>query len=272
MKNENGILGLYTNASAHRWACVAEGKRKKLHYVSFGAYEDDMVRFRERLDRLNIDRLDPPPGLESNGLWFRDPDGTLVEIRVAERTSPDTKSPVDPPGATASRNAPSRSSVHRVRPRRLAHILLFTKDVVKAVAFYRDALGLRLTDRSGDLVAFMHGIHGSDHHIIAFVQSDGPGLHHCSWDVSSVNEIGLGANHMAAKGFVRGWGFGRHVLGSNYFHYIRDPWGSYAEYSTDIDYIPVDHDWQDGDHPAEDSFYVWGPKPPDDFEKNFETA
>jgi len=42
---------------------------------------------------------------------------------------------------------------------------------------YRDVLGLRLSDRSGDLVAFMHGIHGSDHHMIAFVKSDGPGLH-----------------------------------------------------------------------------------------------
>ena len=28
------------------------------------------------------------------------------------------------------------------------------------------------------------------------------------------------------------------VLGSNYFHYVRDPWGSFAEYSCDIDYIP----------------------------------
>ena len=60
-------------------------------------------------------------------------------------------------------------------------------------------------------------------------------------------------------GRLPGWGSGRHVLGSNYFHYVRDPWGSYAEFSFDIDYIPVDHDWQSGDHPPEDSFYVWGP-------------
>ena len=67
---------------------------------------------------------------------------------------------------------------------------------------------------------------------------------------------------MADKGFVAGWGLGRHVLGSNYFHYVRDPWGSYSEYSSDVDYIPVDHDWKSGDHPPEDSFYVWGPTPP----------
>ena len=111
----------------------------------------------------------------------------------------------------------------------------------ETINFYRDVLGLRLSDRSGDLVAFMHGIHGSDHHMIAFVKSDGPGLHHLSWDVGSINDIGVGASHMAEKGFAYGWGLGRHVLGSNYFHYVRDPWGSYAEYSCDIDYIPVDH-------------------------------
>ena len=65
---------------------------------------------------------------------------------------------------------------------------------------------------------------------------------------------------------------GRHVLGSNYFHYIRDPWGSYAEYSCDIDYIPVTQDWQAADQPAEDSFYLWGPNPPEDFAKNFEVV
>ena len=61
--------------------------------------------------------------------------------------------------------------------------------------------------------------------MIAFVKSEGPGLHHCSWDVGSINDIGVGATHMADKGFTYGWGLGRHVLGSNYFHYIRDPWG-----------------------------------------------
>ena len=75
---------------------------------------------------------------------------------------------------------------------------------------------------------------------------------------------------MADKGFTQGWGLGRHVLGSNYFHYVRDPWGSYCEYSSDIDYIPVTCDWDPGDHPAEDSLYLWGPQVPKDFVTNYE--
>ncbi len=43
------------------------------------------------LQEMGIKRLDPPPGIESNGLWFRDHDGILVEIKVAAKSSPDEK-------------------------------------------------------------------------------------------------------------------------------------------------------------------------------------
>jgi catechol 2,3-dioxygenase-like lactoylglutathione lyase family enzyme len=192
---------------------------------------------------------------------------------VAEKSSPNEKSSFDNASAGPGvQGAPSRSRAPLVRPRRLAHMLIFTRDVPKAIDFYRKVLGFRLSDRSGDDIGFMHCIHGSDHHVLAFVKSEGPGLHHLSWDVESINHIGIGAMQMADKGFTAGWGLGRHVLGSNYFHYVRDPWGSYAEYSSDIDYIPVDHDWKGADHPPEDSFYVWGPTPPPDFAFNYEAA
>ena len=149
-------------------------------------------------------------------------------------------------------------------------MLMFASDVPASIAFYRDVLGLRLSDRAGDGIAFLHGAHGSDHHLIALAKSHAGGLHHSSWDVGSVHQVGLGAEHMKARGHDRGWGLGRHVLGSNYFYYVRDPWGSYAEYSFDIDHIPADLDWPAADHPPEDSFYVWGPAPPADFVTNFE--
>ena len=74
------------------------------------------------------------------------------------------------------------------------------------------------------------------------------------------------------KRHTEGWGVGRHVLGSNYFRYVRDPWGSFAEYSYDIDFIPATIDWPAKDHPREDSFYVWGPPVPDYFIVNHESA
>ena len=162
--------------------------------------------------------------------------------------------------AAGERGALLRSATPRTRPRRLAHVLLFTPNVAEAIAFYTGVLGLRLSDRSSDNIAFLHGIHGSDHHMIAFARSEAPGLHHLSWDVGSVDEIGAGAMHMLDKGFVKGWGLGRHVLGSNFFHYVQDPWGSFSEYSADIDYIPATCDWPAGDHAPEELVLCVGTK------------
>jgi catechol 2,3-dioxygenase len=252
---------------------VTEGAKKQLGHVSYGCFEDDFPKFRVRLEKMRIERTDPPRGFESDGLWFRDPDGLLLEIRIGDKRSPNAKPPCDnPAGDPGIANAPSRSRMPRVAPKRLAHILTFTRDVPKTIAFYRDVLGMGLSDRSGDGIGFMHGVHGSDHHLLAFLKSEAPGLHHLSWDTGSIQDIGMGAMQMAARGYARGWGLGRHVLGSNYFHYVRDPWGSYCEYACDVDYIPADCEWQAGDHPPEDSFYVWGPQPPDDFAVNYEAG
>jgi catechol 2,3-dioxygenase len=271
VRTEGGGLGLYTQGSEHRCASIIEGPRKRLRHLSFGIFEEDLAGIMRRLRRLGIPRVDPPTGSESNGVWIRDHEGTPIEIRVADRTSPASKpiaKPIRvPPGVGA---APKRSQAGYVHPKRLSHLLLFTADVSAAIDFYSRALGLRLSDRSGSDIAFMHAVHGSDHHVVAFARSQGSGIHHSSWAVDSVHQIGLGASRMAEKGHAAGWGVGRHVLGSNYFYYVRDPWGSYAEYSCDIDYVPVDIDWQAGDHAAEDAFYVWGPQPPADFVTNYE--
>ena len=255
----------------HRWIRIGEGPKKKMGYLSFSLFEEDEKPFVKRLEQFGIKRLDAPKGFETAGYWFRDPDENLIEVKIGAKCSPSAKSVFgessSPPG---TRGAPYRSTAGRCHPRRLSHVLLFTPAVPQMMDFYSRVLGLRLSDRSGDIIAFMHGIHGSDHHLMAFVKSSGPGHHHYSWDVGSVSDIGLGATHMLEKGYDRGWGLGRHVLGSNFFHYVRDPWGSYSEYSADIDYVPADLDWPSGDHPPEDSLYVWGPNIPPDFIQNME--
>jgi catechol 2,3-dioxygenase len=271
VREEHNTLGLYTHGSNQRWGSVGEGPRKKLNFLSFAVFEEDFDPMRRRIEAEGVPLMDAPRGFDSNGVWFHDHNGVLIELKIAEKSSPNEKSPfamTSMPAGTAA--APQRSRVAVVRPRRLAHVLIFTGDVQRAIDFYSRFLGLRLSDRSGDGICFMHGIHGSDHHLIAFAKSSAPGLHHCSWDVGTIDEIGRGAMQMADKGFSKGWGLGRHVLGSNYFHYVRDPWGSYSEYSADIDYIPATHDWDAGDYPPHDSMYLWGPELPADFTTNHE--
>ena len=268
-------LHLHTFGHSHRWGTVLRGgATKRLQYLAFGAFAEDMGALEKHLADLGVKKADAHPQAESSGLWFRDPDGVLVHVLAAPKVSPATKS-VPAVAAAVARGAGAalpRSKAPKVRPRRLSHALLFTSDVERSRTFYADALGLRLSDHSGDGIAFMHGAHASDHHLVAFAKSDGPGLHHSSWDVGSIDEVGLGMEQMTSKGHTYGWGVGRHVLGSNYFYYVRDPWGSFAEYSFDIDFIPADLDWHARDHPPEDSFYLWGPPPPDYFIQNHETG
>ena len=151
-----------------------------------------------------------------------------------------------------------------------SHVLIFTRDVSESIAFYERTLGLRLSDRASDLVAFMHGIHGSDHHLLALVKSIAPGFHHCSWDVASINDIGLGAMRMHDKGWTKGWGARPPCPWLELFPLCARPVGQLRGYSCDIDYIAKDERWASGDHKPEDSFYLWGPDVPREFTINCE--
>jgi catechol 2,3-dioxygenase-like lactoylglutathione lyase family enzyme len=269
-RRDGDRLDLCARDSAHCWGSVfANGQPKKLQYLRFSAYDDDFEALAARFRAAGT--VDRHPLSDGGGLWTRDADGTPVQLVAGAKVSASMKGTAEASALPRDKGAaPTRKTAARVRPRRLSHVLLFTPDVDRQVAFYTQTLGLRLSDRSGDLIAFMHGAHASDHHVLAFAKSHAPGLHHSSWDVASFDDVGLGAEMMRADGYAKGWGVGRHVLGSNYFYYVQDPWGSWAEYSFDIDFVPADVDWPAGDHAPEDSFYIWGPAVPDDFVVNHE--
>ncbi len=273
VRAQGGGLELHTVGSDHRWGTLVEGSRKRLHHVSFGAFADDIERFRERLERLGIGRLDPPAGFESNGLWLRDADGTLVEIRVAEKSSPNAKAGFEMPSSPAGvAGAPNRTGAPFVRPRRLAHVLLFSRDVGGQIRFYEDVMGLRLSDRSGEGIAFMHGVHGSDHHVIAFAKSDGPGLHHCSWDVAGGQRDRAGCHADGGQGFCQWLGPRPPRAGLQLFSLCAGPVGKLFRVFVGHRLYPLRSGLAGGRPPPHDAFYVWGPTPPEDFVKNYEAA
>jgi catechol 2,3-dioxygenase-like lactoylglutathione lyase family enzyme len=254
---------------------LVEGKKKQMYYVAFGTRAVDLEGLKKRLEQNGIKLIDPPKDALGDGIWFRDPDGLLVTVCNAEsapwRTVPEWK--INNPGhlnRVGVPGYPKRDT--QVRPIRLGHVLRFSPQLDRMVDFYTRCVGLKLSDRAHDIVAFMHGHGGSDHHIFGFLKSGKPGFHHASFEVANVDEIGMGAGRMIDKGYSDGWGLGRHVIGSNFFHYIRDPWNSMAEYFCDIDYIPADMDWKPTNYSPEDALYVWGPKPPESFGMNFEAC
>ena len=243
------------------WLVIHQGgATKKLRHLSFGIFEDDVPRFHDRAKQLGVATMSP---VESSSLWFRDPHGVACELVVAPKRTLDAVH-VHEVAQRLDRGAPLRAATHPVKPRRLSHALLFSADLEASVKFYQDMVGLRPSDDAGD-VAFMHAPLGSDPHVLAFARSPGSGLHHVAWAVDSLEDVALGAMQMAEAGFPNGWGLGRHALGSNYFQYVRDPWGSYSEYLCDIDHVPGDADWPTTTHSPEN-----GPPPPPDFTTNYE--
>jgi catechol 2,3-dioxygenase-like lactoylglutathione lyase family enzyme len=160
----------------------------------------------------------------------------------------------------------------RARPRRLGHLIKFTPDVDRSVGFYCHILGMKVSDRAHDILAFLRGSAGGDHHMLAFAKSSHTGLHHLSFEVGDIDEIEIGAQTLLRAGYKDGFGLGRHVGGSNYFHYIRDPWNSLAEYFWDIDVIPEDDSaWVPLNVGPEQITAVWAQTPPPpEFVVNFE--
>ncbi len=257
----------------HDEVTLVEGPRKRLHHLRLATDKAGLADIRARAQRAGVKEVDAPLREDGAGVWLRDDDGHLVNLRetpAPRGSSGAAMRPFNTPGQYGRVGTPGCPPPGTTRPRRLGHVLLFTPDVERKMRFYGDVLGFRLSDRSGDIIAFMHTAGGGDHHVLAFAKSDRPGFHHASFEVGSVDEIGMGAQHVLGAGYGNGWGFGRHVIGSNFFHYLRDPWNSLAEYFCDIDRIPSDGSWRAKDYPLHESLFRWGPPPPDDFVRNFE--
>ena len=251
---------------------LVEGKLKRLNHLRFGSDKGGLEDVRARMAEKGVAETPTPHNAFGGGLWLRDPDGNAVNVRL-EEAQPAREAPavtLNTPGRYGRVGAPGCPAKARIEPHRLGHVLLHTPQLDAMIRFYGDVLGMKLSDRCGSIIAFMHLPQGGDHHVVALLSDERPGFHHASFEVASIDSIGMGAQAMLEAGYRNGWGFGRHVIGSNFFHYLRDPWNSLAEYFCDIDRIPADGSWRATDYPPEDALYRWGPPPPADFGANFE--
>ena len=106
----------------------------------------------------------------------------------------------------------------------------------------------------------------TDHHNLLVQQAPITFLHHTSWQVSDVDEVGRGATGMLTEHPERHvWGLGSHHIGSNFFWYLKDPAGNFSEYYSDMDDIVDDQLWTPGSFEGLHALYDWGPPPPPSF-------
>lgn len=249
--------------------------RKRLHHVSLRA--DDLDGIAGRVSDHGGRTVPAPTGFEDNGLWIEDPNGMLIHLseRPADPELVAAEAPfeVNAPGRVVRKRRSAvlpQKSYAAAKPLRLGHILVFSPDVPRSVDFVTKALGMGLADHAQDVIAFTCARRDSDHHVVAFAKSPGVGFHHASFQVHDPDEVGRGGRALLAKAKRGDWGFGRHTIGSNFFHYIQDPWGSWFEYYSDMDHIDDYALWTPTNYDMEDSLASWGPSVPHDFVHNYE--
>ncbi len=248
--------------------------RKRLHHISLRA--DDLDGIAERVPAAGGQVVTAPDGFENNGLWVTDPNGMLIRLTdhpADAELEAATPFEINGPGRVVRMRRSAvlpQKAYPPAKPLRLGHILVFSPDVMKSVAFVTEALGMGLADRAQEIIAFTCARKNSDHHVVAFAKSPGVGFHHASFQVGDPDEVGRGGRALLAKSRRGDWGFGRHTIGSNFFHYIQDPWGSWFEYYSDMDHIDDYALWTPTNYDMEDSLASWGPEVPSDFVHNYE--
>jgi catechol 2,3-dioxygenase-like lactoylglutathione lyase family enzyme len=244
---------------------IAYAPRRRLIDLGVGVdHPEDVERVAHALGRLDLDTVRTETSVEAV-----DP-GTRVRVRVeiAPRIEADP-TPVPPynaPGVVVRRNERADSVLRsgRVRPRKLGHVVLGSTDQAASERFFTEALGFKVSDTVKGLAAFMRC--STDHHNVLVQSAPVDFLHHTSWQVDDVDEVGRGATAMLEQDPDRHvWGLGRHAIGSNFFWYLRDPAGHFSEYYSDIDCIVDDALWTPGEWSGTRALYDWGPPPPPSF-------
>lgn len=244
---------------------LVPSRQRRLVELRIGADDpDDIARVAAGLRRLGIEA-----DVGAEGLSTFDP-GT--ELRVAVEVAPRLRQPDIPapayngPGSVVRPNTRAAGVLREgpVRPRRLGHVVLGSTDQEHSQRLFTEGLGFKVSDVVPGKAAFMRC--STDHHNLLVQQAPIPFLHHSSWQVDDVDEVGRGATRMLETDPSRHvWGLGRHHIGSNFFWYLRDPAGNFSEYYSDLDCIVDDALWTSQEWEGLHGLYNWGPPPPPSF-------
>lgn len=260
--------------SGSGWFSTAEGGRqlhlraaptRRILQATFAADDiDDLYRAHRALAQLGFHSTVTADSLETADPGSRLPVVVQVLPRLVQGVYP--ASAVNGPGRFDRVNARADgvTSTAPVQPRRLGHFVLGTTGFDQSKAFFVDGLGFKISDIVADSGLFLRC--STDHHNVLIQRAPVPFLHHSSWQVDDVDAIGRGAMAVLEEHPERHvWGLGRHYAGSNFFWYLKDPAGNFAEYHSDMDCIPEDAMWTPEVLHGARGLFRWGPPPPSSF-------
>jgi catechol 2,3-dioxygenase-like lactoylglutathione lyase family enzyme len=148
--------------------------------------------------------------------------------------------------ASQRHNATQRPPRTAAQVQRLGHVVLETTRFRQALDWYLETLGLIVSDflylddlrDRGPTMAFMRCDLGSvpaDHHTLAMHLGIRNGYVHSAYQVTDLDAVAAGGEHLVDRGYQRVWGIGRHIQGSQIFDYWRDPDQMMVEHYADGD-------------------------------------
>ena len=250
--------GRFATADGGEQLRLEHGGRRALTELGLGVDDGD------DLDRLASSVAAIGHGVERAGDGFvvDDPASRVrVRVEVAARLPASTNGG---PGPRVNERAPAVDREGTVRPRKLGHVVVGSPDAAATRRLFVDGFGFKISDEIAGLAAFMRC--STDHHNLLVQSAPVPLLHHTSWQLDDADDVGRGGNAMTAADPDRHlWGLGRHYIGSNWFWYLRDPAGNFAEYYADLDVITDDAAWSAMAVADRRALFAWAPPVPADF-------
>ncbi|MFI7104233.1 VOC family protein [Streptomyces sp. NPDC050161] len=257
--------GWFTTRDAGRQLRIVRAPARRLIEVRIGVDDpDDLGAAASRLERLGIASDRAATSLTA----YDTATGVRAVLDIAPRLTqqPVPATPYNGPGRSerTGARAPGVERTAPVRPRKLGHAVIGTTEFAATTAFFRDGLGFRASDYVKGVGAFLRC--STDHHNVLVLKAPVAFLHHTSWQVDDVDDVGRGATAMLEDHPERHvWGLGRHHAGSNFFWYLKDPAGNFSEYYSDMDCVVDDQLWTPEVLEGAKALFSWGPPPPPSF-------
>jgi len=129
--------------------------------------------------------------------WCRDPAGNRIELFHSQANG------------DGSFTAPRPHGGFRTGKMGMGHMVLHAEDIDAMSAFYRDLLGLRLSDYMVKPYRLMFLRANPRHHSVGLLQSKQNGVHHVMFEVLALDDVGR-AYDFAQEGWRIGQTLGRH--------------------------------------------------------------
>jgi len=215
----NGSVYLRGAGAIHHILALHPREHAQLLCINLAAADRGAVdRLHARVKNTGARQVDAPATVNEPGggygFAFSDPEGRVLRV-IAED----------------ARHADAR--MQRDRPQKITHVVLNTPRQEEAAAFWVQALGFEVSDRS--LLTFLRC--NSDHHNVAFHPGKSPTLHHIAFEMDSIDSVMRGAGRMRDAGHPIEWGPGRHGPGNNVFAYFVGPDDFVVEYTAEIEQV-----------------------------------